>query len=218
MEFKVQEKLTTKKIEYDLKKGGGLFSVLMIILSIVATASLLFPITVLSNGTNDEGAAKYLLIGILVILILLVLFLWIITAYVVYMRFVGYKKFKIGVDVLVGFEVMEDTGPFIWFRNITNKNEYADIYYLKFARFGRFRVHSRAWYYTWSENYKTHGHNMEDSFRVGDRVYVVLVGKRIVNVFNDKMFDLSETLMRERLMDDVELHRQYKLSEQEEQQ
>ena len=53
---------------------------------------------------------------------------------------------------------------------------------------------------------------------MGDRVYVVLVGKRIMNVFNDKMFDLSETLMRERLMDDVELHRQYKQAEQEEQQ
>ncbi len=215
MEFKVQEKLTTKKIQYDLKKDHGLVAVFMCVLTVVMTALLIFPITVISNDAPNEGASKYLMIGFLVIGFLLVLFLWILTVYIVYMGLVGYKKFKIGVDALVDFEVMQDSGPFIWFRNITNKNEYADIYYLKFARFGRFKVYSRAWYYTWSENYKTHGHNMEDSFKVGDRVYVVLVGKRIMNVYNDKMFDLSETLIRERLMDDVELHKAQKQAEQE---
>ena len=216
-EYKFQEKLTTKKIEYDLKRNYGRGAIFISIATVILSALFIIPIIVVANDTpvKNEGASKYLLIAILVLLSLVLLLLWALSTYAVYMRLFGYKKFKIGIDTFTGFEKRRWWGIYSWDKENNKFGDDKDIQYFQFARFGRFRVGERVWYYTWSENYKTYSHELEDSFRIGERVYVVLIGKRIQYVYNDKMFDLSETLFKERLIDDVELLKREKQLERE---
>lgn len=210
MEFKVQEKLTTKKIEYDLKKQYNRKSLIGGVILVCFTALYLLIVLFVESEQpiKYEGASLYVLIAFQIVCMFLYLVVLYMCVCPIYMRFIGYK---IGIDRYLGLVIRK--------RWLTQKRNRRRVeYFFKFARHGKYHLAFEQWYYTWSENYKTQGYDLEDSFRIDERVFVVLIGKKICYVYNDKMFDLSETLMRERLIDDVELHRQYKQAEQEEQQ
>ena len=209
-EYKLQEKLTTKKIEYDIKSQYGRHLVLQVTAVIVCVLIMVVGIIMIVKANQGEGSLG-VLIAVIFFYSVPFLILIAIFGYSMYVLLYRYKKFKIGIDVY--------TGMLLRYRGLYySADDYSsgelEGYYLGFSRFGKHRVFHLEEYYGWSENYKTEGRNLEKTLQKGDKVYVVLLGKRIQYIYSDKMFDLSETLIKERLIDDVELFKKEKQIEQ----
>lgn len=213
MEYKIQEKLTTKKIEYDLKKQYNRKSLIGGVILFIMTAMCVMVVLFIQSepSVKHEGGWLYFLIVIQIMAVLAYLAMLFACIRPIYMRLIGYKRYKIGIDRYLGLVIRKR-----WWTQKRNRRWVE--YFFKFARYGKYHLDFEQRYYTWSENYKTYGYHLEDSFRIDERVFVVLIGKNICYVYNDKMFDLSETLMRERLIDDAELYKAQKQAERDEQQ
>ena len=212
-EYKLQEKLTSKKIQHDIREGYVAGTVFFCVLAAILVVINVFDLIMLFDIASKEqkvGFDYFMMICLGVIVVVSVGMLCF-CGFVVYIWLFGYKNFKIGIDRFEGTQIR--------FKGYIYSNEndlddgYYYYYYLKFARFRRLGVHCRAWYYTWSENYKTLGSKLGHTFDKDQRVYVVLLGKITLYAYSDKMFDLSETLIRERLIDGAELLKQEKQDE-----
>ena len=57
-----------------------------------------------------------------------------------------------------------------------------------------FIINPQKTYYPWSKDYNMLGRLLINSSNIGEDFYLVLVNKRIVSVYNKKMFELSEEL------------------------
>ena len=189
-EYKVQEKVTTKKIEHDLQKVHkrniimhlALFPFLAFIDGVYIWLILAF----LEDGKNIPifvmiaGAAGLLLTAALIFDFV----------HSIYMLFSGYKKFYIAIDHFRGIKTV---------RRRRRRRTVID-YYLMFNKYGKVQFFPETEYYTWSENYRMWGKGIAQSVHIGDRFFLIMRGKKIVYFYNDRMFDLSETLKKARVI------------------
>ena len=189
-EYKVQEKVTTKKIEYDLQKVHKRNIIIHL---------TLFPFLAFLDGvyiwlilTFLEDGKKLPIFMIIAAAVGFLSTAALIFDFVhsIYMLFSGYKKFYIAIDRFRGIKTV---------RRRRRRRTFT-YYYLMFNKHGRIQFYPKVEYYTWSENYRMWGEGIGQSVHMGDRFFLIMRGKRIVYFYNDRMFDLSETLKKVRVV------------------
>ncbi|MBE6799020.1 MAG: hypothetical protein E7525_04525 [Ruminococcaceae bacterium] len=175
MDYKYKEVVTRKNIETDIKR---LYFKKILPMPLVIAGTTYLTTDAYRLLTEHSGFWNTLSYILTVIPLALTIGM---TIYLCYCYFAHSKNFTIKEDEL---------------REIT-RNRYGwpfdhKIYtlYLRFTK-GFFNV---GWqlqqYYKWSENYRMDGRQLLNSSLVGDNFYLITVGKRILCVYNKKMFEL----------------------------
>lgn len=189
-EYKVQEKVTTAKIEHDLQTchTNNLLTFLMMLPCVAAFDGILIWMA-FEMWDNTTGLLIYFIV-LYAALGFLNIFVIGGIVYSIYMMLSGYKKFSVAIDRFRGIKTV------VKCRN----KKYRTHYYLMFSKYGMIEFSPKLEYYTWSEYYRMWGDGIDDSSHIGDRFFLIMRGKKIVYFYNDRMFDLSETLKEHRLI------------------
>ena len=192
-EYTVQEKVTTKKIEHDLQKVHKrniiMHLVLFPFLSILDGVYIWLILAFLEDGKDLPIFMMFAAaIGLIFTVALIFDFV-----YSIYMLFSGYKKFYIAIDRFRGIKTVKSH----------HRRRTVTYYYLMFNKHGQIQFYPEVEYYTWSQNYRMLGEGIGQSVHMGDRFFLIMRGKRIVYFYNDRMFDLSETLKKVRVIDEA---------------
>lgn len=192
-EYTVQEKVTTKKIEHDLQKVHkrniiihlALFPFLAILDGVYIWLTFAF----LEDG-KDLPIFIMLAAAIGLIFTVALIFDFV---HSIYMLLSGYKKFYIAIDRFRGIKTVKSR----------HRRRTVIYYYLMFNKHGQIQFYPEVEYYTWSQNYRMLGEGIGQSVHMGDRFFLIMRGKKIVYFYNDRMFDLSETLKKVRVIDEA---------------
>ncbi len=183
-EYSVQEKVTTKKIEHDLQKVYKSNIIMhLVLLPFFALLDGVY-ICLIWNYLKDGKDLPIFLIITNIICVLFTVAIIIDFIHSIYMLFSGYKKFSIAIDRFRGIRTVVRH----------HRRRTVTYYYLMFNQCGEVQFLPEAEYYTWSENYRMRGDGINKSVHIGDRFFLIMRGKKILYFYNDRMFDLSETL------------------------
>ena len=175
MEYKIKQTLKKEHIEQDIKREMR-YDIISCIIFIPIFILLLY------GGILAIQKLGFLIITTLSFVVTLILFIAIIviliTSVNAYVR--RKEKYTIVIDRLVDAR---------WISR--HRNRY---FYFFFAVQGKIQIIHTKTYYPWSKDYNMLGHSLINSSNIGEDFYLVLVNKKIVSVYNKKMFELSDEL------------------------
>ena len=190
-EYKVQEKVTTKKIEHDLLHSNKhYFRLFWALIPFFAFFDGILICMFFEFWDNSTGSLIYFIfLGSVCATTTIILIAA--SIYKLYMLLWGYKKFCVAIDHFKGIKTV------VRYR----RRRHAFVHrYLLFNKYGKVEFVHELEYYTWSENYRMFGDGIEQSVHIGDRFFLIMRGKKIMYFYNDRMFDLSETLKKARVI------------------
>ena len=176
MEYKNKQTLKKEHIEQDIKKEFRYIIFMCIIFIPVFMACLYVAILAIRKR------GFFFLTILLLVVTLIILFGFVATLIISINAYVHRKeKYTIVIDRLVDAR---------WIGSYKHR-----AFYFFFAVQGKKQIVDTKTYYRWSECYNMIGDEVIRSSRIGEDFYLVLVNKRIVCVYNIKMFELSEELL-----------------------
>lgn len=175
MEYKNKQTLKKEHIEQDIKKEFR-YIIFMCIIFIPIFILLLY-----GGILAIQKRGFFFLTILLLVVTLIILFGFIATLIVSINAYVHRKeKYTIVIDRLVDAR---------WITR--HRNRY---FYFFFAVQGKIQIIHTKTYYPWSVHYSMIGSSVINSSSFGEDFYLVLVNKKIVSVYNKKMFELSDEL------------------------
>lgn len=177
MDYEYKEKLTQGRIKYDLKqtcmfqiKNFGLLILFIIFLMVV---------TILVCGIKDfdfwNNVPLFVLFVIFAGISLTALGYW---CYCVWLWFNIDRMYSIVTDNYIGVVCKMKLDQF--------------SRYMTFKMYGKYTLHERYDFYSWSENYSMGIPGLLQSSSSGDEFYLVIVRNKIRCLYNKKMFVIAE--------------------------
>lgn len=182
MDYKVKEPLKTENVERDIKKHYIGMSIAYIVLAVVwvvcfAFVEFLFEIKSLSI---DIVHKIFFVVAITAILYYLCRF-----GFSMYKCLSFKKKYRIEEDRLIDKGIRKSMR--------IGSGVIRSSHVLRFKKYGNFFGFATDKLYPWSENYSDIGYfNLFDKSYPGEDFYLATVGKRIIAIYNKKMFEYFE--------------------------
>ena len=184
MDYKIKETLKKEFIEQDIKRQLRTLIITYAISIPVLLVSLYLGIYAIQKNGFHISTLFFLIFACIITIVFTRKFIIEIDAYIHCKN-----KYIIVLDRLVnmGWETKYRT---------RNRRLRADSYfYFYFAVQGKIQIIHTKTYYPWSVHYSMIGSSVINSSSFGEDFYLVLVNKKIVSVYNKKMFELSDELL-----------------------
>ncbi len=195
MDYKVKQLLTKEFIEQDIKKVYRSKLVFSIISFCEIVILLIFVFALLRASIPKKDFIEIFILAFIAFVIAL-------RNLISRIREYTYGKYTLVIDRLIGM------GNKILDVRIPSANQirygirhhhipriFNNAFCFTFAtQKDVFKLDFEKTYYSWSEHYCMLGRSVENSSSIGDDFYLVLVGKKIVSIYNKKMFELVDEL------------------------
>ena len=180
MKYNRIENLTKSKIEYGIKEHYKLISKQTISLTVFVYIGFIF-LLFLPKISPTQNTSNIFYLMSLVVYIILLLAISVSTISLIIKRFGKNIKYTIVVDTLTNIGTKHEFGYGIFGREC-----------LCFRNQGKFLLKYNRNYYSWSEFHQTNNDGIKNRSIPGDKFYLILINKKIFNVYNQKMFLLNE--------------------------
>lgn len=182
MDYKIKETLKKEFIEQDIKEYYKLISKQTIALTVFVYLGFIF-LLFLPKILPNKNSPNIFYIMSLVVYIILLFAISVSTILLIIKRFTKNIKYTIVVDTLTNIGTKHEIGYGIFGREC-----------LCFRKQGKFLLQYNRNYYSWSEFHQTNNDGIKNRSIPGDKFYLILINKKIFNVYNQKMFELSDEL------------------------
>lgn len=181
MDYKRKEILTKDNIKKDIRNqcARNILQCSLLVITFIGMFVLLWYLCDLHKASSWDNnfLATFIIFYICFSLCIIVYWIYLICRY-----FQSFKTYSIVTDKFTGVYA----GKF-WLR----RND-GHAYPFHFAANGYFEVYLNKIYYPWANYYKMYGTGVMQCSIPNEEFYVVVANKKIVSIYNKKMFELSD--------------------------